>query len=276
MARAPFLLVTDRMRIPFAQIDAFATAPFGGNPAAVMPLSVWLDDNVLQRIAQENNLSETAFIVADASGEADFELRWFTPAAEVALCGHATLASGHFVLSSDPDRAVVRFRTRQAGMLEVSREGANYRMSLPAWKPSPKTLDDVVAALGVTPVETLYHDKGYALVIVADEAAVRAAEPDGRAVAALGPLVHIVAARGDKTDIVSRVFTDYFDIPEDPVTGSAHAVMVPYFAEKLGRDRFTAFQASARGGRIECALDGDRVILTGGAVTVIEGSFLLP
>jgi PhzF family phenazine biosynthesis protein len=264
------------MRIPFAQIDAFAAAPFEGNPAAVMPLSDWLDDDVLQRIAQENNLSETAFIIPDASGDADFELRWFTPAAEVALCGHATLASGHFVLQSDTALDRVRFRTRQAGVLEVARAGAGYEMALPAWKPEPKHMPEVVAALGVEPVETLYHEKGYPLIVVADEAAVRAARPDGRAIAALGPLVHIVAARGETTDIVSRVFTDYFDIPEDPVTGSAHAVMVPYWAEKLGRDRFTAFQASKRGGRVGCQLAGDRVILTGDAVTVIEGTFLLP
>ncbi len=264
------------MRIPFAQIDAFAKAAFGGNPAAVMPLSAWLDDAVLQNIASENNLSETAFIVPCDDGEADFDLRWFTPAAEVALCGHATLASGHFVLSSDGDRSAVRFRTRQAGVLEVARDGDRYRMALPAWAPAPKPLDAIVAAIGVEVVETLWHDKGYALIVVADEAAVRAARPDDRALAAQGPIVAIVAARGEQTDIVSRVFTAYFDIPEDPVTGSAHAVMVPYWAETLGTDRFTAFQASKRGGLLTCALEGDRVILGGACVTVIEGTFLLP
>ena len=188
------------MRIPFAQIDAFADAAFTGNPAAVMPLTSWPEDRLLQQIAEENNLSETAFLVPDASGDGDFELRWFTPAAEVALCGHATLASGHFVLSSDGDRDSVRFRTRQAGVLEVARAegavGASYAMALPAWKPEPRAMPEIVAALGVEAVETLWHEKGYALVIVADEAAVRAATPDGRAVKALGPFVHIVAARG--------------------------------------------------------------------------------
>ena len=264
------------MRIPFAQIDAFAESAFGGNPAAVMPLSAWLADDVLQNIASENNLSETAFIIPCDDEAADFELRWFTPAAEVALCGHATLASGHFVLSSDDDRTSVRFRTRQAGVLEVARDGDRYRMALPAWAPSPRPLDAVAAALGVEPIETLWHDKGYALIVVADEAAVRAVRPDDRALAAEGPIVAIVAARGKRTDIVSRVFTPYFDISEDPVTGSAHAVMVPYWAEKLGTDRFTAFQASARGGLLTCALEGDRVILGGACVTVIEGTFLLP
>lgn len=264
------------MRIPFTQVDAFADATFAGNPAAVMPLSAWLDVATLQRIAQENNLSETAFLVPDESGAADFELRWFTPAAEVALCGHATLASGHVVLSSDVDRARVRFRTRQAGVLEVARHGAGYAMALPAWVPAPRPLPEVVAALGVEATETLWHDKGYALVVVESEAAVRAAAPDGRAVAALGPYVLIVAAQGQTADVVSRVFTHAFDIPEDPVTGSAHAVMVPYWAGVLGRDAFTAYQASARGGRVGCRLDGDRVVLTGSCVTVIEGTFLLP
>lgn len=263
------------MRIPFAQIDAFADAPFTGNPAAVMPLDRWLDDWTLQAIASENNLSETAFLVPDESGAGDFELRWFTPAAEVALCGHATLASGHFVLTSERNRERVRFRTRQAGMLEVTREGAGYAMALPAWRPKPRSMPEIVAALGVEPVETLWHDKGYALVVVADEAAVRAAVPDGRAVAALGPYVLIVASRGETADIVSRVFTHAFDIPEDPVTGSAHAVMVPYWADKLGRATFAAYQASARGGHVGCELAGDRVILRGGCVTVIEGTFLL-
>ena len=262
------------MRIPFTQVDAFASAAFEGNPAAVMPLAEWLDDGTLQRIASENNLSETAFLVP-AEGDADFGLRWFTPAAEVALCGHATLASGHVVLESDRDRGSVRFRTRQAGVLEVVRAGAGYDMALPAWAPAPKPMPEIVAALGVEATETLWHPKGYALVIVADEAAVRAAQPDGRAVKALGPIVHIVAARGETSDVVSRVFTEAFDIPEDPVTGSAHAVMVPYWAGVLGRTSFGAYQASARGGRVGCRLDSDRVVLTGSCVTVIEGTFLL-
>lgn len=269
------------MRIPFVQIDAFASAAFTGNPAAVMPLTHWLDDATLLAIAQENNLSETAFLVPIAGSEddggsgADFDLRWFTPAAEVALCGHATLASGHYVLSSDPSRASVAFRTRQAGVLEVARDGGGYAMRLPAWAPYPKPLDAIVAALGVEPSETLWHDKGYALIIVADEDAVRAAAPDGVALAALGPIVAIVAARGRDSDIVSRVFTHYFDIPEDPVTGSAHAVMVPYWAQVLGRTSFSAFQASARGGHVACRLEGESVMLGGACVTVIEGSFLL-
>lgn len=264
------------MRLPIVQIDAFASEAFKGNPAAVMPLSAWLDDAVLQAIAGENNLSETAFILPDASGDADFELRWFTPGDEVALCGHATLASGHFVLSSDPERDAVTFRTRHAGVLEVARDGADYALALPAWAPTPRDMPGVVAALGVTASETLYHEKGYVLVIVADEAAVRATDPDQRALAAQGPYVVIVAAPGDATDVVSRVFTPAYAIDEDPVTGSAHAVMVPYWAQRFGRDRFTAYQASARGGHLTCRLKGTRVVLGGSCVTVMEGTFFLP
>lgn len=263
------------MRIPFVQIDAFAGKPFEGNPAGVMPLGSWLDDDVLQAIASENNLSETAFILPDASGAADFELRWFTPGAEVALCGHATLASGHFVLSSDPERDRVTFRTRQSGVLEVARDGDGYALTLPAWPPVAKDMPGVVAALGVAAVETLWYDKGYVLAVVADEAAVRAAEPDMRALAAEGPFVAIVAAPGTTADIVSRVFTPAYAIDEDPVTGSAHAVMVPYWAKRFGRDSFTAYQASVRGGHLTCRLDGDHVVLGGKCVTVIEGTFFL-
>lgn len=264
------------MRIPFTQVDAFADAPFAGNPAAVMPLSAWLDDVVLLRIAQENNLSETAFLLPDASGEADFELRWFTPGGEVALCGHATLASGHVALRGVTALDRVRFRTRQAGVLEVARDGTGYRMALPSWSPTAKDLPGVVAALGVEAVETLWHDKGYAVAVLANEAAVLAAAPDMKALAAEGPLVVIVTARGGATDVVSRVFVPAFGIDEDPVTGSAHAVITPYWTGVLGRDEFTARQASARGGRLRCSLKGDRVVLGGACVTVIEGTFLLP
>jgi PhzF family phenazine biosynthesis protein len=264
------------MKIPFAQIDAFADRAFTGNPAAVMPLAAWLDDDVLQAIAQENNVSETAFIIPDASGTADYELRWHTPVAEVALCGHATLASGHYLLKADPARETVSFRTRDAGTLEVSRSGDGYDLALPAWGPTAKAMPEISAALGIAaPVATLWHDKGYALVIVETEAMVRGLRPDLHALAKLGQIVAIVSAPGDNTDVVSRVFTPYFDIPEDPVTGSAHAVMVPYWAERLGRDTLTAYQASARGGHVGCRLSGDRVILTGQCLTVIEGVFSL-
>jgi PhzF family phenazine biosynthesis protein len=264
------------MRLPITQIDAFASRPFAGNPAAVMPLFDWLADDVLQAIAAENNLSETAFIIASDDEDVDFDLRWFTPAVEVVMCGHATLASGHFVLSSDPDRDLVRFRTRKAGTLTVARAGAGYELALPAWMPSPKPLPHLVAGLGLSEaVETLWHEHRYALIVLENAAQVRALTPDFRALAADGDTLVIATAPGEDTDIISRAFAPGGGIDEDPVTGSAHAVAVPYWAKRLGRDSFTAFQASKRGGHLTCRLEGDRVILGGNCVTVMEGTFLL-
>jgi PhzF family phenazine biosynthesis protein len=270
------------MRIEFAQIDAFARAPFTGNPAAVMPLHFWLDDEVLQAIAAENNLSETAFLVPIAASEdeggegPDFELRWFTPASEVVLCGHATLASGHFVLSADPERERVRFQTRHSGILEVARAETGYRMALPAWRAEPKPLPEIVAALGLSgDLPTFWHPHRYGLVVAEHEDQVRALDSDFRAMARQGDVLTIVTAPGEETDIVSRAFAPGAGIDEDPVTGSAHSVLVPYWAERLGRDRFTAYQASRRGGHLDCQLDGERVILGGECVTVIEGVFSL-
>jgi PhzF family phenazine biosynthesis protein len=264
------------MRLPISQIDAFASRPFEGNPAAVMPLADWLDDATLQAIAAENNLSETAFIVASDEEGVDFDLRWFTPAAEVVLCGHATLASGHFVLTSSPDMDRVRFRTRKAGMLEVARAGAGYELALPALAPDPKPLPDILAGLGLnTAAETLWHPHRYGLIVLDSAEQIHSLDPDFRKLAKEGDVLTIVTAPGQDTDVISRVFAPSAGIDEDPVTGSAHAVMVPYWAKRLGRDQFTAYQASKRGGRLTCKLDGDRVVLGGACVTVMEGTFLL-
>lgn len=251
------------------QVDAFADRPFTGNPAAIVPLErEWLPDELMQAIAMENNLSETAFTIPCAYGDADYELRWFTPVLEVVMCGHATLASGHALMTGDR----IRFRTRRAGLLEVARDGDGYAMSLPAWAPSPKPLPEVVAALRVQPVATLWHRELYAVVVLEDEAAVRAVQPDFAALKEQGDLMTIVTAPGRDSDIVSRAFVPGGGIDEDPVTGSAHAVLTPYWAERRGRDHFTAYQASRRGGHLTCRLAGDRVILGGRCVTVIEGT----
>lgn len=250
------------------QVDAFADRPFTGNPAAVIPLDQWLPDETLQAIAEENNLSETAFTIPAEDGEADYELRWFTPAVEVVLCGHATLASGHVLIG---DRPRIRFRTRRSGMLEVARDGDGYAMSLPAWTAEPKPLPEVLAALGCEARETLWHSGRYALVVLGSEAEVLAVRPDFRALAAQGDILTIVTAPGDATDMVSRVFAAGAGIDEDPVTGSAHCISVPYWAGRLGKDGLTCFQASARSGRLTGRLDGDRVILGGKCVTVLEG-----
>ncbi|MDB5719567.1 MAG: PhzF family phenazine biosynthesis protein, partial [Alphaproteobacteria bacterium] len=205
-------------------------------------------------------------------GEADYELRWFTPAVEVVLCGHATLAAGHVLIG---DRERIRFRTRKSGLLEVARKADGYELTLPAWKAEPKPLPDVLAALGCEAVGTLWHPLGYALIIVEDEARILALAPDFRALARIGDILTIVSAPGSKSDIVSRVFAAGAGIDEDPVTGSAHSVSVPYWAERLGRDSFTAWQASKRGGALACRLAGDQVVLGGKCVTVLEGTFIL-
>ncbi|MFZ5704365.1 MAG: PhzF family phenazine biosynthesis protein [Pseudomonadota bacterium] len=263
------------MKIPFQQVDAFADRPFTGNPAAVMQLEAWLDDATLQAIAAENNLAETAFIVPWAGPEADFELRWFTPEVEVALCGHATLATGHALLSREGAPDGVRFATRKSGVLEVHRAGDGYRLALPAWEMSPADLSAQAAPLGARPEEMLWCDGGYALFRFADEATIRSLNPDFRAMRAFGDLLFIATAPGDSTDIVSRVFAPGAGIDEDPVTGSAHCLLATYWAERLGRTRFSAYQASTRGGHIEVELADDRVYLGGRCVTVIEGVFTL-
>jgi len=258
-------------QLRLVQVDAFADRPFAGNPAAVLPLEEWLPDETLQAIAMENNLSETAFTVpAPDDPEADYELRWFTPTVEVVLCGHATLASGH-VLIGERDR--VRFRTRKAGLLEVARAaGARYAMSLPAYPAEPRPLPHVLAALGAEAEETLWHPGRYALIVFRDESEVLALEPDFRALAAEGDILTICTAPGSRTDVMSRVFAPGAGIDEDPVTGSAHSVLTPYWADRLGRESFTAYQASRRGGHVDCRLAGHRVILGGKCVTVIEGT----
>lgn len=258
--------------LPFTQVDAFADSPFTGNPAAVMPLDAWLADDVLQAIAAENNLSETAFTVPLANDpEADFELRWFTPAVEVKLCGHATLASGHVLMQGER----VRFRTRHAGLLTVTRAGDGYALSLPAWHMAPRALPDLAAGLGGAPVESHWREGGYSLFLFPDAASVRALTPDFAALKRLGDIMLIATAPGEDSDMLSRVFVPGGGVDEDPVTGSAHCLLTPFWAGRLGKTALSAVQASARGGRIGCELAGDRVILSGRCCTVIEGRFFL-
>ena len=261
------------MTLRFVQVDAFADRPFTGNPAAVIPLDAWLPDATMQAIAMENNLSETAFTVP-TSRDADYELRWFTPTTEVALCGHATLASGHVLIERDE----IRFRTRKAGVLIVGRAGDALTLDLPVTLVRPGTHEGLLEALGAPNAELFLSYSGAeatAIILLEDAEAVRALAPDMKALAAID-LMAIVTAPGDgEHDVVSRVFVPAWGVDEDPVTGSAHAALAPFWAERLGRDSFSAFQASKRGGRVECRLAGDRAVLGGRCVTVIEGSFRL-
>ena len=256
------------MELRLVQVDAFADRPFTGNPAAVMPLDEWLPDETMQAIALENNLSETAFTVP-ANGDADYELRWFTPTTEVALCGHASLASGHVLLAGDS----IRFRTRKAGVLTVRRDGENLALDLPVTlvrETQHAELLDVLGTPGATIFLSYQGAEQTAIVLLEDEAALRACQPDMKRLARIDLMV-IVTAPGDATDVVSRVFVPAWGVDEDPVTGSAHAALTPFWAERLGRDSFTAYQASRRGGHLACRLAGDRAVLGGRCVTVIEG-----
>ena len=256
--------------LPFFQVDAFAERPLTGNPAAVMPLERWLDDAVMQAIAAENNLSETAFTVPSTGSDADYDLRWFTPTTEVDLCGHASLASGHVLITGDK----VRFSTR-SGILTVSRNGDLLELDLPAYRVTPGDQPGLEEALGVSG-EIFLGDGGNnsAILLLPDEAAVRAVRPDFAKLKTFDRLV-MVTAPGREQAIASRVFAAYHGIDEDPVTGSAHAALVPFWAERLGRSEFSALQASARGGLLQCRLEGDRVVLGGHCQTVIVGQFQL-
>ncbi|MFA5189364.1 MAG: PhzF family phenazine biosynthesis protein [Verrucomicrobiia bacterium] len=254
------------MKIKQYQVDAFASRVFQGNPAAVCPLKAWLKDDVLQAIAGENNLSETAFFVPIERG---FHLRWFTPVAEVDLCGHATLASAHvlFEILGYP-KLTIEFETR-SGRLVVERRGGLLTMDFPA-RPltscSPPTA--LIEGLGRRPVEVLVSDDYVA--VFESETDVRGLSPDFAKLNQVDLRGVCVTAPSVNADFVSRFFAPKLGVPEDPVTGSAHCELAPYWASRLGKSTLRAFQASERGGELLCTLRGDRVILLGKAVTFME------
>ncbi len=265
------------MKLPMFQVDAFTSRLFGGNPAAVVLLEAWLADAVLQAIAAENNLAETAFVVAPDSADDPIPLRWFTPAVEVDLCGHATLAAGHVLFRHrDPLVDVLRFETA-SGELTVTRRAGLLELDLPArpGEPIPAPAD-LVAALGAVPKEVRAARD---LLVVFDEAAtVRDLAPDFAALAAIDTFGVIVTAPGGEpgVDFVSRFFAPRAGIPEDPVTGSAHCTLVPYWADRLGRAQLAARQLSPRGGELTCELRGDRVGVAGRAVEYLSGTIDVP
>jgi predicted PhzF superfamily epimerase YddE/YHI9 len=260
------------MQLRMLQIDAFADAVFEGNPAAVVPLDTWLPEPTLQAIAAENNLSETAFFAPRAGG--GFDLRWFTPAAEVDLCGHATLAAGYALLEviGTPGDAV-RFETK-SGPLQVRRAGARFALDLPSRPASPcAPPPGLAAALGASPREVLVA-RDYVAVFEA-EAAVRALAPEFGALARDVDRMVIATAPGDEVDFVSRFFAPAMGVNEDPVTGSAHCTLTPLWAGRLGRTALRARQVSQRGGNLDCALVGERVSLIGGAALYLDGRISL-
>ena len=263
------------MDLPIYQVDAFTSKVFAGNPAAICPLEGWLEDRVLQDIAAENNLSETAFFVRE--GDA-YRLRWFTPQCEVDLCGHATLASGFVLLNIlAPQEASIRFKTR-SGLLTVSRDGDLISMdfpSLPPWKclnPPEKLARGLPVVEGSGgPTDIFQTNKKY-LVIYENEEQVRNATPNFEVLKELHPLSVCITAPGERSDFVSRNFVPSYGIPEDPVTGATHSSLVPYWAGRLHKEKFHARQLSKREGDLWCELKGERVILKGKAVLYLTGS----
>lgn len=255
------------MRIKQYQVEAFARRVFEGNPAAVCPLDGWLKDEILQAIAEENNLMATAFFVP--TGER-FHLRWFTPVAELDLCGHATLASAHVIFEALAySKQVITFTTR-SGELSVEREGNLLAMNFPARPPTSCSAPSaLIEGLGRHPIEVLAADDYIA--VFDSEATVRSLSPDLGKLRELDLRGVCVTAQGQQVDFVSRFFAPKYGIPEDPVTGSAHCALTPYWSSKLRKSSLTARQVSKRGGDLLCRMSGDRVVLAGGAVTFMEG-----
>ncbi len=268
------------MKIPIYQIDAFTNTLFSGNPAAVMPLEHWLPDTVLQAVAAENNLSETAFLVATPEREeADFHIRWFTPTAEVPLCGHATQAAAWVVFNkSEWPHDKIRFLSK-SGLLSVSRRpDDSLELDFPNLAYEPCSTPELIkAAMPEAPENAFFvpNDTNY-MIVLGSEDAVRAATPDLQPLSRLGNQGVIITAKGDQCDFVSRYFAPGVGIDEDPVTGSIHSVLTPYWAEQSGKSSLIARQLSKRGGNLRCELRGDRVAISGHAVFFMEGSVHLP
>ncbi len=255
------------MNFPIYQIDAFTNRAFGGNPAAVVVLHEWLDDQILQAIAAENNLAETAFVIPDPKCSM---LRWFTPVLEVDLCGHATLATAHVLFREHyPDHTHLRFETK-GGSLVVSRKGDLLFLDFPSRPGQPVAIDrTLIEALGTTP-ETAILSRDL-MVVLESEAEVMAFSPDLLAIQSLDAFALIVTALGEEVDFVSRFFAPRAGVPEDPVTGSAHCTLIPYWANRLGKTKLSARQLSSRGGELTCEFRGDRVLIGGRVVEYMKG-----
>jgi PhzF family phenazine biosynthesis protein len=261
------------MVLKIYQVDAFADAPFRGNPAAVIPLEHWIDESLMQQIAMENNLSETAFIVKEDEG---YGIRWFTPEYEIDLCGHATLASSYVIKNFlEPPIHDIHFSTQKVGPLKASAKDGIYTLDFPARMPQvcevPKGL---LESLGISTAVEVMRSRDY-FVVLPNEEAVRAVEPDYTVMKELDTIGVIVTAKGHKADVVSRCFYPGAGIPEDPVTGSAHCNIVPYWAEKLGKTELFCQQLSQRHGNLQCQLEGGRVLMSGTCVLFMQGEIIL-
>ena len=259
------------MKLTLYQIDAFTNKLFSGNPAAVIPLDKWIADDLMQKLGMENNLSETVFFVPSKKNVADYEIRWFTPALEINLCGHATLASAYVLYNHlGFDKPELKFDCK-SGVLVIKREKDKLSMNFPAWKPTPfpDYPKELITALGNPEIVNISRSRDV-VIELKDEAAVRNCEPDFTLLKKIGEKV-MITAKGDKADFVSRFFAPIAGIDEDPVTGSAHSQLIPYWAEKLGKNKMHALQLSARGGELWCEFLGERVTMAGQCVFFMKG-----
>lgn len=261
------------MPLTIYQVDAFTETVFGGNPAAVIPLNAWLDEALMQQIAMENNLSETAFIVKD---DESYHIRWFTPEYEIDLCGHATLASAYVIKNFlEPHVQEINFTTEKAGPLKTTAKEGMYTLDFPARMPQPvETPKNLLESLGVMNVVEVLRSRDY-FVVLPDEEAVRSVEPDFSLMKTLDTIGVIVTAKGKSADVVSRCFYPGLGIQEDPVTGSAHCNIVPYWSQKLNTTKLNCQQLSQRGGELKCELAGDRVLMSGKCVLYMQGTLNL-
>ena len=257
------------MKLSVYQVDAFAENVFSGNPAAIVPLENWIEEDLMQKIAMENNLSETAFFVKE---DETYQIRWFTPENEVDLCGHATLASAYVIKNFvEPHVAEIQFSTQKAGALKASAKDGMYTLDFPARNPEPCTPPaGLLKSLGTGTVVEILKSRDY-FVVLPDEEAVKNIEPDFLQMQELDAFGVIITAKGHSADVVSRCFYPKAGINEDPVTGSAHCNIVPYWAQKLGKTKLQCDQLSKRGGRLDCELVGDRVLMTGKCVLFLQG-----
>lgn len=261
------------LTIPIFQVDAFTDKLFGGNPAAVCPLNEWLPAPTLQKIAAENNLAETAFFIPKGN---DFELRWFTPESEVDLCGHATLASAHVIFTQlNYESSIIHFHTLKAGTLTVSKDNDLYTLNFPSRPPKAcEAPEGLIEALGgIKPLEIL-RSRDY-VIVYENEDIIKSLKPDFAKLKQIESLGFVVTALGLNSDFVSRFFAPAVGIDEDPVTGSAHCNLIPYWAFRLGKDKLHACQISARKGELWCELKGDRVLMSGKAVTYLKGEIFV-
>lgn len=262
------------MKLQIFQVDAFTSKPFGGNPAAVVPLTEWLSDELMLDIAAENNLSETAFFVPK---DGQYHIRWFTPAIEVDLCGHATLATSHVIFNElKLETEKIKFHSDRSGSLGVVKDSDRLVLDFPSY---PMTEIGQVAglaeALGAEPQKTWEAQGNMVFMLLDSEAQIKALRPDMSLVAKIPYDEVIVTAKGDDCDFASRMFAPRIGIPEDPVTGAIHCSLIPYWAGELGKTELFARQVSKRGGELYCELAGDRVRIGGQAITFMKGEILV-